>query len=54
MRKYSVVHTGPKIQFGGEKGGLLRVTYHVGIAEMVNGVETIPTSSQPNTQIINF
>lgn len=32
IKKYKSVHTGPKSQLGGEKAGLLRVAYHVGIA----------------------
>ena len=44
--KYKSVQTGPKSQFGGEKNGLFKVEYHVGIAEMVKGVPNIPTNSQ--------
>ncbi len=54
MRKYSAVQTGPKIQLGGENGGLLRVLYQVGIAERVKGVLMIPMSSQPITAIKNL
>lgn len=54
MRKYSSVHTGANTQLGGEKDGLTRNTYHVEIAEMVNGVLSIPTSSQPTTEIKSF
>lgn len=32
---YKSVQTGPKIQFGGLNGGLLRVAYQVGIASLV-------------------
>ena len=54
MRKYSIVHTGANTQLGGEKGGLMRNLYHVEIAEMVNGVLSIPTSSQPTTETRSF
>jgi len=54
MRKYKSVHMGPKIQFGGEKKGLFNVAYHVGIAEIVKGVPSIPTNSQPITEIVSF
>lgn len=46
IRKYKIVQTGPKSQLGGEKKGLLRVAYHVGMALMVNGVPARPTNSQ--------
>ena len=46
MSKYSMVQTGPKTQFGGEKEGLLRSAYQVGIEAMVNGVAKIPANSQ--------
>jgi hypothetical protein len=36
MRKYSVVHTGPNTELGGLKEGLLRVSYHAGMAFAVN------------------
>jgi hypothetical protein len=36
IRKYRVVQTGPKTQFGGVNQGLLKEAYQVGIEETVN------------------
>ena len=54
MRKYKSVQTGPKSQLGGEKKGLLRVAYQVGMAEIVKGVPRNPTNSQPTMEIISL
>lgn len=51
--KYNRVQTGPKIQLGGEKGGLMRYAYHPPMAAMVNGVDTIPTSSHSAMETIS-
>lgn len=51
IKKYNSVQTGPKSQLGGAKNGLFKVVYHVGIAEILNGVPKTPTSSQPITEI---
>jgi hypothetical protein len=45
---------GPKIQLGGAKKGLLSTAYHVGMAEMVKGVPSNPTSSQPITDMMSL
>ena len=52
--KYNRVHTGPKSQFGGAKKGLFRVTYQVGMAEIVKGVPRSPTNSHPTTETKSF
>ncbi len=49
-----MVQTGPKIQLGGAKKGLLSVAYQVGMAATVNGVPASPTNSQPSMEISNF
>ena len=54
IKKYKSVHTGPKIQFGGAKKGLFKLSYQVGIADIVKGVPAKPTSSQPTTEIISL
>ncbi len=41
-----MVQTGLNNQFGGEKMGLFKVTYQVGIAETVNKDPIIPTPKQ--------
>ncbi len=41
-----MVHTGPKTEFGGEKEGLTKVTYQVGIEEAVKTAPIIPAPSQ--------
>jgi hypothetical protein len=43
-----------KIQLGGAKNGLFRSAYQVGIADIVKGVPSNPTSSQPMTAILNL
>ena len=43
---YNSVQTGPNNQLGGEKKGLLSVTYQVGMAEKVKMLPRIPTASQ--------
>lgn len=52
--KYRSVQTGPKSQLGGENGGLVSVAYQVGIAAVVKGVPSMPTSSQATTEIISL
>jgi hypothetical protein len=54
IKKYSKVHTGPKIQFGGEKKGLFKNLYQVDIEDMVKGVPDKPTNSHPATAIKNL
>ena len=51
---YSVVHTGPNIQLGGEKSGFMIVSYHVGIAAAVNAEPIPPASNEPQTAIRSF
>jgi len=46
IRKYSVVHTGPKIQFGGLKKGFFNAAYHVGIDDIVKMEPIAPASRQ--------
>lgn len=41
-----MVQTGPKTQFGGEKGGLFKVTYQVGIEEIVRKDPETPIPKQ--------
>jgi len=41
-----VVHTGPKIQFGGLKNGLFNAAYHVGMDDIVKIEPTAPASRQ--------
>lgn len=41
-----MVQTGAKIQFGGEKKGLFKVAYQVGIADVVNNDPTPPAPKQ--------
>jgi len=43
---YNAVHTGPKIQFGGLKDGLLMFTYQPGISFAVTNPEIPPTAKQ--------
>lgn len=40
IRRYKIVQTGPKTQFGGVKKGLFNVLYQVSIEAMVKGVLT--------------
>lgn len=54
IRKYMLVQTGAKIQLGGEKKGLYKVVYHVGIAAMVKGVLANPTPSQMRMAVMNL
>ena len=42
----NIVHTGPKIQFGGLKTGFIMPTYHVFTEEIVKKDPTIPANSQ--------
>lgn len=45
INAYNVVHTGPKTQLGGEKKGLFKVAYQVGIASAVKIDPRIPAAS---------
>jgi len=54
IKKYKVVHTGPKTQFGGAKKGLLRIAYQPGIEASVKGVLIRPTVSQVTMEINNL
>jgi hypothetical protein len=49
IRVYKVVHTGPNIQFGGLKKGLLMSTYQVLMESTVKNPEPPPTNKQINT-----
>lgn len=46
IKIYKTVQTGPKIQLGGEKAGLFRVEYQVGIEEAVKNDPKIPAPKQ--------
>jgi hypothetical protein len=50
---YSVVHTGPKIQFGGLKEGFLSPAYQPIISVLVSNPEITPTATQNPTQKIS-
>ena len=54
IKKYKIVQTGAKIQFGGEKEGFTSPAYQVGIEAIVKGVLSKPTSSQATTDIISL
>ena len=54
IKRYKILQTGPKTQFGGEKLGLLKSRYQVFIALIVNGVLATPINSQPRIEIINL
>ena len=49
---YSMVQTGPKIQLGGLKNGLLRPKYQESIAENVNKLPISPADCAAKTQRI--
>lgn len=51
---YSVVHTGPKIQFGGLNDGFMSVLYHVGMDENVNKDPMSPADKQVTIESNNF
>ena len=56
IKTNNVVHTGPKIQFGGEKLGLMMPAYQVGIDWTVKIEPMIPASSETkmaNTSLID-
>jgi len=44
IKKYSVVHTGAKTQFGGAKAGFLRLAYQLFIAGVVKREPIIPAA----------
>jgi hypothetical protein len=52
IKRYSIVHTGAKTQFGGAKNGFFRFAYQVGMAEVVNREPTIPAASHKTMEII--
>lgn len=54
MNIYKVVHTGPKIQLGGLKLGLLSVEYQVGIDDTVKIEPIAPAERQIPTERINL
>ena len=49
-----MVQTGPKIKLGGEKKGLVKVAYQVGIAEKVKTDPIIPAPSQSKMENISL
>jgi len=49
-----MVQTGPNTQFGGEKTGLFKVAYQVGIAEKVKNDPKIPAPKQSPMESKNF
>ena len=49
-----MVQTGAKSQLGGEKNGLFKVAYQVGIADMVKIEPRKPTRRQIKIANINF
>ncbi len=51
---YRVIQTGAKIQLGGEKAGLFKVTYQVGIEETVKNEPIIPAPKQSPMDTNNF
>lgn len=54
IRKYSIVQTGAKIQFGGLKTGLFKCAYQEVIAGIVNIDPNKPTPSQTTTRLSSF
>ena len=52
--RYRIVQTGPNIQLGGEKDGLFRVEYQVGIEAKVKGMLITPISSQTAIEVISL
>jgi hypothetical protein len=54
IRIYNNVQTGPKIQFGGLKDGLMSVEYHELMPVVVNIPATPPTSRQPTIDMTNL
>ncbi len=54
IKIYKTVQTGAKIQFGGEKIGLFKVEYQVGIEEVVKNDPKIPAPKQIPMDRINF
>lgn len=54
IRKYRTIQTGPKIQAGGLRTGLLSVLYQVGIEEIVKNDPAIPANSETAIAVINL
>ena len=54
MRANKAVQTGPKIQAGGLRAGLVRVAYQVGIDGIVNTEPIIPANSEATMAMINL
>jgi len=54
MSRYKSVQAGPNTQLGGEKTGLFKVAYQVGMAAMVKGVPSIPASSHKAMEAISL
>lgn len=52
IKKYKIVQTGAKSQFGGLKGGLIKKAYQVGIFGVVKNAPIIPADSQRIIAII--
>ena len=54
IKKYSAIHTGPKIYDGGFHEGLYKLSNHASIPFPDNRLLAIPASSHTDTDIINF
>ena len=50
IKRYSVVHTGAKTEFGGVKAGFLRLAYQLFIAGVVNREPIMPATSHSTTK----
>ena len=49
-----MVHTGPNIQLGGLRAGLVSAAYHVGIADILKITPMPPASSEIMIALINL
>jgi hypothetical protein len=54
IKKYKIVHAGPKTQLGGLKIGLLRCSYQAGIEGIVATLPRNATRKQRAIETINF
>ena len=54
INKYKVIHTGPKIQFGGANSGFTKAAYHVGIDEKVKTEPITPAISDTKIATTNL
>ena len=54
IKRYKIIQTGPKIQFGGLKDGLFKEAYHVAIEGVVNIEPIAPARRQTTIEMINF